>query len=70
MLGTGKQFTDFAKANRLAEESGKRKLIYCPLAAYTDGLKKLADECPWLVVCPVEVFGPKHRFFRGEDARS
>jgi len=69
MLGTGKQFTKFAKANRLAEEAGKRKLIYCPLAAYTDGLKKLAVACPWLVVRPVEEFGPKHRFFRGEDAR-
>lgn len=69
MLGTGKQFTDFAKANRFAELAGKRELIYCPLAAYTDGLEKLADECPWLIVRPVEVFGPKHRFFRGEDAR-
>jgi len=69
MLGTGTQFIAFAKANHLADETGKRKLIYCPLAAYSDGLKNLANECPWLVVCPVEVFGPKHRFFRGEDAR-
>lgn len=69
MLGTGKQFTDFAKASRLAELAGERELIYCPLAAYADGLKKLADVCPWLIVRPVEVFGPKHKFFRGEDAR-
>lgn len=64
MLGTGTQMTSFAKAHKLADVSAKHSLIYCPLAAFEDGLKHLAKECPWLQVCPVEVFGQEHRFFR------
>lgn len=69
MLGTGTQFVTFAEESALAAEAAKRKLIYCPLAAYADGLLELARACPWLVVCPVEVFGPSHRFFRSEQER-
>jgi len=70
MLGTGTQFMSFARESGLAEHAKTRRLISCPLAAFEDGLQALADACPWLLVCPVETFGPRHRFFRGEIQRS
>lgn len=66
MLGTGTQFRTYADRNGLQRQAPGRGLLYCPLAAYIDGLKLLADECGWLKVCPVEEFGPQHRFFRGK----
>lgn len=66
MLGTGTQMEKFAKAHKLAELSIKHRLIYCPLAAFKDGLDHLAQKCPWLQVCPVEVFGSEHQFFRSK----
>ncbi|EPU6914855.1 TPA: hypothetical protein ACKR1V_002465 [Pseudomonas aeruginosa] len=62
MLGTGKQFSDFAKEHALAEKTNVR-MVYCPLVAYADGLQTLRDECPWLTVLPVEVLDERHRFF-------
>jgi hypothetical protein len=69
MLGTGTQFASFAAANELKELSSNRKLLYCPLAAYKDGLQTLAVKCPWLKIVPVEVFDQQHCFFRGEKIR-
>lgn len=69
MLGTGTQFKKFATQHRLEGLATTRGLIYCPLAAYTSGLKLLADDCPWLKVCPVEEFGEQHRFFRCDPGR-
>lgn len=66
MLGTGTQMESFAKAHTLASVSSKHRLVYCPLAAFEDGLDHLAQKCPWLQVCPVEVFGQEHQFFRGK----
>lgn len=66
MLGTGTQMETYAGAHCLEAISAKHHLIYCPLAAYESGLAHLADVCPWLQVCPVEVFGPAHQFFRAE----
>ncbi len=66
MLGTGTQFKTYAERNGLQRQATGRGLLYCPLAAYADGLKLLADECPWLKVCPVEEFGQEHRFFRAK----
>lgn len=66
MVGTGTQMERFAEAHRLAAVSSKHHLIYCPLAAFEDGLDHLAKKCPWLQVCPVEVFGKEHQFFRGK----
>jgi len=64
MLGTGTQMESFANVHKLAQVSTKHRLIYCPLAAFEDGLNHLARQCPWLQVCPVEIFGQEHRFFR------
>ena len=69
MLGTGKQFGDFADAIKLQQYQANKTLIYCPLAAYESGLNALAARCAWLKVCPVEVFGEKHKFFRGTAER-
>lgn len=66
MLGTGTQFKTYAERNGLQRQALRRGLLYCPLAAYVDGLKLLADECAWLKVCPVEEFGHEHRFFRAK----
>jgi len=66
MLGTGAQMERFAKAHKLAELSTKHRLVYCPLAAFKDGVDHLAQKCPWLQVCPVEVFGPEQQFFRSK----
>lgn len=66
MLGTGTQMEAFSTVHRLEVISKKHHLIYCPLAAFEPGLAHLANECPWLQVCPVEVFGESHRFFRSD----
>lgn len=65
MLGTGTQFQAYSNTYNLQQEAAKRDLFYCPLAAFSTGLKHLADKCPWIQVCPVEEFGEEHRFFRG-----
>lgn len=70
MLGTGKQMETYYQAHDLRKVSAKHGLIYCPLAAFESGLNHLADKCPWLRVCPVEVFGESHRFFRCEAERT
>lgn len=69
MLGTGTQMETFSTAHNLQVVSARHRLIYCPLAAFDSGLAHLAKECPWLQVCPVEVFGEAHRFFRCEATR-
>lgn len=67
MLGTGKQFIAFSKAHSLDELAAKKniKMVYCPLVAYSKGLEKLRQKCPWLTVFPVEVLDEQHRFFCG-----
>jgi len=67
MLGTGTQMASYAHANGLQAASEKHLLLYCPLVAFESGLTHLSDKCAWLQVCPVEVFGEGHRFFRGES---
>ncbi|HCF9476681.1 hypothetical protein [Pseudomonas aeruginosa] len=62
MLGTGKQFEDFAKELGLAEKKGLR-IFYCPLIAHAKGLERLRDTCPWLTVLPIEIFDERHQFF-------
>lgn len=69
MLGTGAQFKAFCDKYRLEQEASKRTLIYCPLAAFCTGLEHLAQECPWMKVFPVELFGEQHRFFRSDAKR-
>jgi hypothetical protein len=69
MLGTGTQMEDYSLAHHLKTVSAKHHLIYCPLAAFESGLAHLGEQCPWLQVCPVEVFGPAHQFFRCEAER-
>ena len=66
MLGTGTQFKSFAKQYKLEQHAARRGLVYCPLAAYSTGLKALSRDCPWLKVVPVEEFGEQHRFFRAD----
>lgn len=61
-LGTGKQFDDFAKEHGLAEKTHIR-MVYCPLVAHEEGLRKLREKCPWLTVLPVEVLDGRHQFF-------
>lgn len=62
MLGTGKQFKSFAKEHKL-DEKKHIKMVYCPLVAYTKGLNKLREDCPWLTVLPVETLDKQHQFF-------
>lgn len=66
MLGTGTQMETYSSVHKLKEISDKHHVIYCPLAAFESGLAHLAKVCPWLKVCPVEVFGESHRFFRSD----
>lgn len=67
MLGTGTQMETYSTVHQLKAISQKHHLIYCPLASFESGLAHLAKECPWLQVCPVEVFGESHRFFRSDS---
>jgi hypothetical protein len=62
MLGTGKQFYDFAVENALAEKKHIR-MVYCPLVAHNNGLQWLRAKCSWLTVLPVEVLDERHQFF-------
>ena len=66
MLGTGTQMETYSRVHQLNAISQKHHLIYCPLAAFESGLTHLAKECPWLQVCPVEVFSESHQFFRSD----
>jgi hypothetical protein len=67
LLGTGRQFHEFADHYTLAEHARERKLVYAPLMACEKGLKHLADKCPWLIVHPIESLGEDHRFFRASS---
>lgn len=69
MLGTGTQMENYSLVHDLKTVSAKHHLIYCPLAAFKSGLARLGTKCPWLKVCPVEIFGEEHRFFRCEAER-
>ncbi|WP_434137038.1 hypothetical protein JQR88_25715 (plasmid) [Pseudomonas luteola] len=62
MLGTGTQFKKFAQEHALHEKNDIQ-IVYCPLIAHAEGLKKLQGECPWLTVLPVEVLDHQHDFF-------
>ncbi|MGU1097811.1 phosphoribosyltransferase-like protein [Pseudomonas aeruginosa] len=62
ILGTGTQFSKFAREHSLGAKKGLH-IVYCPLVAHDEGLKKLRDECAWLTVLPVETFGHRHSFF-------
>lgn len=61
-LGTGKQIDGFAKEHGLAEKTHIR-MVYCPLVAHEEGLRKLSETCPWLTVLPVEILDGRHQFF-------
>lgn len=63
IVGSGKQFGKFAKYHKLAEQTGVRNLIYCPLIAYQGGLETIARDQPWLTLSPVEVLNSKHCFY-------
>lgn len=65
MLGTGTQFSGFAKHYNLAKYAQRLTVVYCPLVAHQTGLDALAKDFPWLTVLPVEVFGEEHQFYRG-----
>lgn len=64
MVGTGRQFKNFAKYYELSNHVGKRALIYCPLLAFDSGVTKISMALPWLEIRPVEILGAGHRFFR------
>lgn len=68
VVGSGKQFSDFAEQFQLSELSASKHLIYCPLAAYQGGVEALEKSCPWLRLCPVEQFDESHRFYRRDAA--
>lgn len=61
MLGTGQQFKNFLRDNKLEELEGVR-MVYCPFVAFRDGVKAL-DKYPWLTVLPIEVLEVRHQFF-------
>lgn len=62
MLGTGRQFEDFAKEHGLAEKQGIH-MVYCPLVAFQKGVYHLHGKCPWLTVLPTEILNERHQFF-------
>lgn len=61
MLGTGKQFKDFVRDNKLEELKGVH-MVYCPFVAFRKGVEAL-DKYPWLTVLPIEVLEARHQFF-------
>ncbi|HDS1795054.1 MULTISPECIES: hypothetical protein [Pseudomonas] len=61
MLGTGKQFKDFVRDNKLAEMKGIH-MVYCPFVAFHKGVEEL-KKFPWLTVLPIEVLDARHQFF-------
>ena len=62
-LGTGEQFTEFARANDLFALSSERTLVYIPYIAHIDGIERLKQELPKLIVHPVETLGSASDFF-------
>ena len=70
LVGSGKQFGKFAKYHKLAEQTGVRKLIYCPLIAYQGGLETIARDHAWLTLSPVEVVNSKHCFYCPQTGNS
>lgn len=62
MLGTGTQFSRFAKDHALEEKQGIH-MVYCPLVAFHRGVAKLQTEFPWLTVLPIETLNDHHQFF-------
>jgi hypothetical protein len=66
IVGTGKQFSDFARENGISSESEDHNFyFYIPFMAHDKGLKKIRNSCPKIAVCPVEVLSSnKHNFFR------
>ncbi len=62
IVGTGKDFIAFYSEYELDKIIDK-KLIYIPLIAHEDGVKKIKDECSNVNVSPVEILTKEHNFF-------
>ena len=60
-LGTGKQFKKFYK--KIQDNVKNLLIIYCPLAAHSEGIAKLASIYPHIIVEPVELLNKNYHFF-------
>lgn len=67
MLGTGRQFSTFAAHYKLADQVGKRALIYCPLLAYDDGITNVRTSMPTLEIHPVETLSDAQSFYKPSE---
>jgi hypothetical protein len=66
-LGTGHQFTEFAKAHDLKQLLNGVFAAYTPLAAHTTGIQALHDFFPSLHVASVETLTGAHSVFSSES---
>jgi hypothetical protein len=60
-VGTGNQFIEFFKSRVKFDESNA--YIYVPLAAHVDGIKRISDELPQVLIRPVETISDENNFF-------
>ncbi|WP_289282843.1 MULTISPECIES: phosphoribosyltransferase-like protein [unclassified Methylophaga] len=65
-IGSGDQFSDFAKEFDLANKLHLYKIIYCPLIAFSEGIEKINNLYPDLTVIAGEYLDETDSFLRGE----
>jgi hypothetical protein len=61
--GSGHQFNKFIKQKEIIKFSGAVHLLYCPLAAHQDSIKRIENKKPFVKVSPVETLLDTHNFF-------
>jgi hypothetical protein len=67
LLGTGTQITRFIARYALEPAPTNMHLVYVPLLATSDGLRRVREECPSLHVWPIEELDASAHFFHPKD---
>lgn len=67
VLGSGKQFCDYAMEVNLESLLQTKTIIYSPLIALDTGVSNLLEKYPSLIVDPLETLDPRDAFFVSDD---
>lgn len=68
-IGSGDQFSDFAKEFGLSKHLQSSDVIYTPMMAFSKGIDKIKREYPDLVIIPAEHLYESDGLFFGDDTK-
>lgn len=66
-IGSGDQFIEFSTQFELTHRLKTTKILYCPLIGFEDGLTRIKDTYPELVIIPGENMYKSDGLFNGSD---